>query len=107
MQAFTRQPIVWQVLHQDYALALIDILSLSPIMDGTRIVTFALHTRGPLDVDMPAYTLRGYSLRWAVISPDGSTKFSEGDVPLPTLALPHNGQAILNTLRQLRNTLSQ
>ena len=35
---------------------------------------------------MPAYTLRDYSLHWAVTSPDGSTKFSEGDISLPTLA---------------------
>jgi hypothetical protein len=34
---------------------------------------------------MPVYTLRGYSLHWAVTSIDGSTKFSEGDLPLPTL----------------------
>jgi len=45
-----------------------------------------LHTRGPVDVDMPAYTLRGYILHWVVTSPDGSTKFSEGDVSLPALA---------------------
>jgi hypothetical protein len=44
-----------------------------------------LHTRGPIDVDMPVYTLRGYSLHWAVTSPDDSTTFSEGEVPLPTL----------------------
>ena len=34
---------------------------------------------------MPAYTLRGYTLHWAVTSPDGSTKFSEGNVSLPNL----------------------
>jgi hypothetical protein len=39
-----------------------------------------------VEVDMPAYTLRGYTLHWALTSLDGSTKFSEGDVPLPTLA---------------------
>jgi hypothetical protein len=35
---------------------------------------------------MPAYTLRGYTLHWAVTPPDGSTRFSGGDVSLPTLA---------------------
>jgi hypothetical protein len=34
---------------------------------------------------MPAYTLRDYSLHWAVTSPDGSTIFSAGNIPLPIL----------------------
>ncbi|MBE3068587.1 MAG: hypothetical protein IMZ73_14380 [Chloroflexi bacterium] len=65
--------------------ALIDSLTLSPTVDGQRTATVTLHSRGPVDVDMPVYTLRGYILHWAVTSPDGSTKFSEGDVSLPTL----------------------
>ncbi len=76
----------WDVLRDEYAPALIDSLTLSPAVDGQRATTVTLHTRGPIDVDMPAYTLRGYTLHWAVTSPDGSTKFSEEDVSLPTLA---------------------
>ncbi|HEX7540693.1 MAG TPA: glycoside hydrolase family 2 TIM barrel-domain containing protein [Anaerolineales bacterium] len=76
----------WEVLRDEYSSALIDSLTLSPPVDGQRTVTVMLHTRGPVDVDMPAYTLRGYTLHWAVTSPDGSTKFSEGDVSLLTLA---------------------
>jgi hypothetical protein len=34
---------------------------------------------------MPAYTLRGYSLHWAVTSPAGDETFMEDDLPLPTL----------------------
>jgi hypothetical protein len=49
------------------------------------VATVALHTRGPVDVDMPAYTLRGYTLHWALTSPDGATTFSKGDLPMPTL----------------------
>ena len=75
----------WEVLREEYAPALIDSLTLSPMTEGKRIAVVALHTRGPVDVDMPAYTLRGYSLHWAVTSLDGSTKFSEGDVSLPAL----------------------
>jgi hypothetical protein len=37
-------------------------------------------------VGMPVYTLRGYSLRWQVASPDHTRNLSEGDIPLPTLA---------------------
>ena len=76
----------WEVLRDEYAPALIDSLTLSPVVDGQRAATVTLHTRGPIEVDMPVYTLRGYTLHWAVTSPDGSTKFSEGGVSLPTLA---------------------
>jgi beta-glucuronidase len=75
----------WEVLREEYAPALIDSLTLSPAAVGKRMATVALHARGPLDVDMPAYTLRGYTLLWALTSPDGATKFSAGDIPLPTL----------------------
>jgi beta-galactosidase/beta-glucuronidase len=75
----------WEVLREEYAPALIDSLSLSPTADGKRVALVGLHTRGPVDVDMPAYTLRGYSLHWAVTSADASTEFSDGDIPLPTL----------------------
>jgi beta-glucuronidase len=75
----------WEVLREEYAPALIDSPSLSPVTDGKRIATFAMHTRGPVDMDMPAYTLRGYTLHWAVTSLDGGMKFSEGEIPLPIL----------------------
>ena len=76
----------WEILRDEYSPALIDSLTLSPAVKSQRSATVTLHTRGPIDLDMPAYTLRGYILHWAVTSPDGSTKFSEGDVSLPTLA---------------------
>jgi beta-glucuronidase len=75
----------WEVLRDQYAPALIDSVTLSPVADGQRTATVALHTRGPVDVDMPAYTLRAYSLHWAITSPDGGSTFSEGDVSLPIL----------------------
>jgi hypothetical protein len=74
------------VLREEYSPALIDSLTLSQTAGGSRKATVALHTRGPVEVDMPAYTLRGYGLHWALASPDGGTKFSEGDAFLPTLA---------------------
>jgi hypothetical protein len=75
----------WDVLREEYAPASIDSLSLSRATDGKRIATVVLHTRGPVDVDMPAYTLRDYSLHWQVTSLDGNTTFTKGDTPLPTL----------------------
>jgi beta-glucuronidase len=76
----------WEVLREEYAPILIDSLNLSPETNGKQTATIALHTRGPVDVDMPAYTLRDYSLHWAVTSSDGKTKFLEDDVALPILA---------------------
>ena len=76
----------WELLRQEYAPALIDSLKLSPQNGDQRTATVAIHTRGPVDVDMPAYTLRDYSLHWAVTSPARTTKFSEGNVLLPVLA---------------------
>jgi len=75
----------WGILREEYSPALIDSLTFSPISDGKRRATVSLHTRGPIDVDMPAYTLRDYSLHWAVTSPDGTTTFSQGAIPLPML----------------------
>jgi len=75
----------WDVLREEFSPVLFDSIALSPMVDGQRTVTITLHTRGPIDMDMPVYTLRGYTLRWAVTSPEGSTKFSEGDTSLPTL----------------------
>ena len=75
----------WDVLREEFSPVLFDSIALSPVVDGQRTVTITLHTRGPIDMDMPVYTLRGYTLRWAVTSPEGSTKFSEGDTSLPTL----------------------
>jgi beta-glucuronidase len=66
----------WDVLREEYAPALIDSLNLSPMTYGKRTATVALHTRGPVDVDMPAYTLRDYALHWAVTSPNGNTTFA-------------------------------
>jgi len=75
----------WALLREEYTPVLIESVSFSPAHDGSQSATVALRTRGPVEVDMPAYTLRGYRLYWAVTSLDGETVFSEGDVSLPTL----------------------
>jgi beta-glucuronidase len=76
----------WALLRDEYSPALLDGLTLSPAVDDQQTATITFHTRGPIDADMPVYTLRGYTLHWAVSSPDGTTKFSEGDVSLPILS---------------------
>jgi beta-glucuronidase len=75
----------WWVLREEYSPVLIDAVTFSPASGDRRSATVSLHTRGPVEQDMPTYTLRGYSLYWAVTSPEGDETFSEGDLPLPTL----------------------
>jgi beta-glucuronidase len=76
----------WEVIREEYAPILIDSIQFSPAIEGQCTATVNLHTRGPIEVDMPAYTLRDYSFHWVLTSPDGSELFSEGDLDLPTLA---------------------
>ena len=75
-----------KVLREEYSPVLIDSVTFSPASGDRRSATVSLHTRGPVKEDMPTYTLRGYSLQWAVTSPQGDVTFSEGDIPLPALA---------------------
>jgi beta-glucuronidase len=76
----------WDVLREEFSPALFDSFALSPVVDGHRTMTITLHTRGPIDMDMPVYTLRGYTLQWALTSTEGSTEFFEGEASLPTLS---------------------
>jgi beta-galactosidase/beta-glucuronidase len=104
----------WNTVREEYSPVLIDSVTLSKPDNGQQIAIITLHTRGPIDVDMPAYTLRGYSLDWELTSPDGSKKFSEGDILLPILvpASQWSGNIVFNapaeeyilTLRIMRPT---
>jgi beta-galactosidase/beta-glucuronidase len=84
----------WSLLRSAYAPLTIGPVVFSPPSAGRQAATVSLQTRGPLESDMPAYVLRGYSLRWAVTSPDGQTTLSEHSLPLPPLepGSPWQGQ---------------
>jgi hypothetical protein len=68
------------------SLAAISVFSFSPASADRRSAMVALHTRELIDQDRPGSLLWDYTLHWAVTSPQGDTKFSEGHVALPTLA---------------------
>lgn len=70
----------WQVLREEYSPVLIDEVILHA--QGAEI---ALRTRGPVETDMPAYTLRGYTLHWELRVAGGAVA-AEGDIALPSLA---------------------
>ncbi len=75
----------WDLLREEYAPVLIESVAFGPASGGERRATVRLRTRGPTGQDMPAYTLRGYHVHWAITSPGGEQAFAAGDVRLPTL----------------------
>ena len=76
----------WAVLREEYAPLLFESVTVAPASGNSRHASVHLRTRGPLLEEMPVYTLRGYTLHWAVSSREEGEVFSSGDVPLPTLS---------------------
>ena len=75
----------WDALRAEYSPVEALRAEIAAAEAGRRSATVELRTRGPLAADLPAYTVRGYTLRWTVRSPDGKETFAGGEVPLPTL----------------------
>jgi Glycosyl hydrolases family 2, TIM barrel domain/Glycosyl hydrolases family 2, sugar binding domain/Glycosyl hydrolases family 2 len=75
----------WTVLREAYAPAVLDAVHMPPASSGTQHATVVLRARGPVEHDLPAYTLQGYRLTWMVAAPDGQWIFAQGVLPLPTL----------------------
>jgi hypothetical protein len=71
----------WRVLRDEYSPIRIEALEFTSLSSAE----ITLRARGPLEVDMPVYTLRGYRLRWMVTSPDKQIVSSQGEIPLPAL----------------------
>jgi len=76
----------WTVLREAYAPAVLDSVRMSIAPDGGYRATVILRARGPVDRDLPAYTLQGYCLAWTVAAPEGQRVFADGVIALPTLA---------------------
>jgi hypothetical protein len=104
----------WAVLREAYAPAVLEAVDVSPTADGSQRAAIVLRARGPIDHDLPAYTLRGYQLAWAVADPDGQPVMAQGVMTLPTLAPGATWSGVLQwdapatdhrlTLRLLRPT---
>ena len=75
----------WDVLRDEYAPVLIDSVNFASASDDLQNTTVRLRTRGPLECDMPAYTLHGYTLRWVVEGMAEREICAHGSLPLPTL----------------------
>jgi hypothetical protein len=75
----------WEVLREEYSPVLFEDVSISSAADTSQSAVVTLQTRGPLDEDMPAYTLWDYVLDWSVTSVDGAYAYADGSVALPVL----------------------
>jgi beta-glucuronidase len=73
----------WELLREEYSPVVVDGVSFLPAAEGASV---SLHARGPVEQELPAYTLREYTLAWSVLSVDGEEVFSQGEILLPTLA---------------------
>jgi beta-glucuronidase len=76
----------WAVMRETYAPAVFDAVQVSPASGGTQRATVTLRARGPVDRDLPAYTLAGYRLEWMVAAAGGQPILAQGVLPLPSLA---------------------
>lgn len=75
----------WYLLREEYSPILIDSIEFSETSVDGFAVNISLRTRGPVESDMPAYTLRDYKLSVATASRLADTIFEEVSTELPTL----------------------
>jgi hypothetical protein len=75
----------WCVLREEYSPVQVESLKFAAASSINRCADITLRTRGPLESDMPAYTLRGYRLSWMAASADQKVVFSQGEIALPEL----------------------
>ncbi len=61
----------WQTLREEFAPLLIEGVDFSFPQEDQCKVSVSLRTRGPIDANLPSYTLRNYRVQWEFISPDG------------------------------------
>ena len=86
MDAHRRRRGLWAILSEAYAPVVIDSVGLSTVYGGIQQAEIAIQARGPVHIDMPAYTLRGYSLQWQVVRVENPVLLAYGDLPCPILA---------------------
>ena len=76
----------YQIIREQFSPLIVDLFKLTPSSAAEVTAQATLRARGPVEVDLPAYTLRGYRLRWVVKSQDGSQVYAQGEIELPVLA---------------------
>jgi len=85
VDAHRRRRGAWVLLRQEYAPLSVDATVSSSAAAGVQEAEIVLRTRGPIDSDMPVYTLRQYRLHWSVTGVEGQPLLARGALSLPTL----------------------
>jgi hypothetical protein len=75
----------WFTLQEEFAPLRIETMNFTFPKGKQSRVDIVLRTRGPIDVDLPAYTLRNYVLTWEILSSTGEPLDSHGVLDLPEL----------------------
>lgn len=89
----------WWTLHEEFAPLLIEAADFSFPKEDQCKVNVSLRTRGPVDIDLPAYTLRNYRVNWELSSPDGSRISTYGEIGLPVLSPGSSHKLTIKTIR--------
>jgi beta-glucuronidase len=79
----------YDVLREEFSPALFESVEFAPsgLTPGQPVQTqVVIRARGPVEQDMPAYTLDGYTLRWELLAGDSATVLTSGEIALPVLA---------------------
>lgn len=89
----------WRTLHEEFAPLMIEAVDFSFPKEDQCKVNLYLRTRGPVDIDLPAYTLRNYRINWELISPGGSRISTHGEIGLPVLSPGSSHKLTIKTTR--------
>ena len=76
---------VWDVIREQFSPLWIE--EIHPLSGSNDPYGFGiqLRSRGPIDKDMPAYTLRGYKVHWEILLNEGREVFMEGILMMPDM----------------------
>jgi len=76
----------YNVLREEYSPALFGAVThnVAEFQPGQEVTTeVAIRSRGPIEMEIPAYTLEGYTLHWELL--EGKLLLTGGDLEIPTL----------------------
>jgi len=89
----------YYVIREEYSPVLFDSVSLDAdhFAPGQQVATeVTLKTRGPVQLDIPSYSIEGYVLRWEVADANQETSYSEGENQIPSLAPDQNWTGVID-----------
>ena len=76
---------VWDVIREQFSPVWIEDVSLLTNSDDQLGFEIQVRSRGPVEEDMPVYTLRSYQLKWEILLQEGSEAWMEDVLLMPDL----------------------